>query len=77
MSDRSSKMPLVDPTDPELREELAKQAYYQERREDAARDREHDLNEEAEYLTLDWDCVSDFARRPYRTAVAVALDAVA
>ena len=62
--------------DEEYREALAEQAYMRERREQAARDRETDM-EPASYFTISWAYLSDDAKRPYRTAVAEALDNVA
>lgn len=62
--------------DEDYREELAKASYFRERQEEAARDAEQDL-EATEYLCLDWDSLEDWAKRPYRTAVAVTCDEIA
>jgi hypothetical protein len=62
-------------TDEEFREAIASQAYLRERREEAAADREHDLSA-ASYFAISWDSLADDAKRPYRTAVAEALDEV-
>jgi hypothetical protein len=51
------------------REELAKASYYREATEQAAADAEHD-DGDSEYMTLSWDCLSDHAKRPYRTTAA-------
>lgn len=61
--------------DEEYREALAEQAYMRERRDEAAADRETDM-EDAQYFVMGWASLSDHARRPYRTAVAEALDNV-
>lgn len=67
---------MPDLTNPELREELAKASYYRERGEDMAIDRETCLDSEAEYFCIQWEQLSEFAQRPYRTAVAFTLDHV-
>lgn len=59
--------------DPEYRENLARNAFYRERLEDAAKDAEHELAP-VEYLTLDWDSLADSSKRPYRSGVAYACD---
>lgn len=61
-------------TDEDWREALAEQSYMRERRDDAAVDRERDTTSAAEYLAVAWGCLSDHARRPYRTAVAETCD---
>lgn len=62
--------------DEDFREAIAERAYYRERQEDAARDREHDLDEDVSYYALEWGSLSDESRRPYRTAVHEALNEV-
>lgn len=66
----------VDLTDPELREEVAKSAYYRDRYDDMVADQEHDLDPAAQYFCLEWESLSSIAQRPYRVAVSVALDHV-
>jgi hypothetical protein len=65
----------VNLDDPDVRERLAERAYYRERLDEAAADSEH--VEDAGYWTLDWQSLSDWAKRPYRTAVAEACDVIA
>lgn len=60
--------------DEEWREAVAEQAYMRERAEEASVDREQELEEDVDYVTLAWGSLSDFARRPYRTAVAETCD---
>lgn len=73
----AASLPIVgvDFDDPEFREELAKRAYYAERMDDAARDREHEMGD-ATYLCLAWDCLSPATQRPYRSAVASTLEVI-
>lgn len=61
--------------DDEYREALAENAYLRERAEQAAVASEHD-QDDATYWTLAWDDLSDDAKRPYRTSIATAFDAV-
>jgi hypothetical protein len=63
-------------TDPAFREKLAADAYYREKMEAVAADREHELDDGCAYFVLHWDSLSDTARAPYRTSVAEALDTV-
>jgi hypothetical protein len=67
----------VDFRDPEVREELAKSAYYRERADQAAADAEHDLDPDASYWTIQWEDLSNFAKQPYRTTVAHVTDILA
>lgn len=60
--------------DPEVREEIAHQAYLRERSEQVTVQREQSGDDAEEYFTLAWSNLSDDAKRPYRTAVAEALD---
>jgi hypothetical protein len=62
--------------DDEYREALSEQSYYRERRDEASADREHHTDPDTSYWVLSWESLSDDARRPYRTAVAEALDNV-
>lgn len=62
--------------DEEYREALAQAAYVKERQEDAALDREQNL-EPADYFIIAWEDLSDHSKRPYRTAVAVACEQIA
>lgn len=62
--------------DDEYREALAENAYLRERVEEAARQKEFDIEEGTTYWTVVWQSLSADAKRPYRTAVATALDAV-
>lgn len=68
---------MFDPNDVELRERLAESAYLRERYEDMVIDREFELREDAQYFALAWNHLSGAAQRPYRIAVAVALEHVA
>lgn len=63
--------------DHEWREQIAMQAYYRERLEEVAKQKEHDITDEHDYFVISWEDVSDFGKQPYRTAVAEALDRVA
>lgn len=63
-------------SDPLFRESVAESAYLRERTEEAAADREHVLDEGTVYYALAWESLSDWARRPYRTAVAEAFEAL-
>lgn len=63
--------------DPEYREALAEQSYNLERLEDAALDREHEMDPDVDYYAMAWSSLEEWAKRPYRTAVAVALDSIA
>lgn len=65
---------MFDPACAEDRELLAREAYYRERSEEAAIDREHSEDGEAHYWCLSWEDLSDYARRPYRVSVGVVLD---
>lgn len=56
--------------DPDRQEQLAKASYYRERADEAAADLEQTAGEHV-YMALAWESLSDLARRPYRTAVAV------
>lgn len=67
---------MPDLTDPEYREALARASYYRERFDDMVGDQEHDLDGDAQYFCLEWESLSVFAQRPYRTTVAVTLDEV-
>jgi hypothetical protein len=60
--------------DEDWREALSEQSYMRERREEVAVDRELETDPGAEYFVVDWDALSDHARRPYRTAVAETCD---
>lgn len=60
-------------SDDAYREALAAAAYFRECVEEAAVDAEHTL-ERRSYWALSWDSLTDDVRRPYRTAVAEALD---
>ena len=62
--------------DPEFREQVAERSYMRERSEDAAADREHDLDEQTAYFAIAWESISDSGKRPYRTAVHEAFDTV-
>jgi len=62
--------------DPEFREDVAERAYMRERAEEAAADREHDLDQRTTYFAVAWESVSDASKKPYRTAVHEALDTV-
>lgn len=68
---------MFDPTDRDLRESLAAEAYYRERQADAAADQEHCLDPDAQYLALAWESLDSFAQRPFRMGVDVAMDRVA
>lgn len=62
----------------EYREEQAKAAYYRERLEEVALHREHEVDDdEFAYFVIAWEDLSDYAQRPYRTAVATVLDSLA
>lgn len=63
-------------TDPAFREQLAADAYYREKVEAVAADREHDTDDGTAYFVLSWDSLSDATRRPYRLGVDEALDTV-
>lgn len=65
---------MFDPSDPTTRELLAREAYYRERSEEAAAAREHDVDEDTTFWCLSWEDLSDYAKRPYRTAVATVCD---
>jgi hypothetical protein len=66
----------VDLNDPLLREQVAESAYYRDRADDAAVDREHSGEDGSVYMALAWESVSNAGKRPYRTAVAEAFDYV-
>lgn len=65
-----------DPADEDVREELAAAAYYRERGDEAAIDRERHPGPDHQYACLSWENLSDHSRRPYRTAVATVCDAL-
>lgn len=65
----------MDIRDPDVQEAIAEAAYMRERAEEAAADREHEMRD-ATYMVLAWECLDDWAKRPYRVAVATALDVV-
>lgn len=69
-------MELADFADPDVQEYLACSAYYREKAEGAALDREHTMAE-ATYVCLAWESLSDDARRPYRATVAMCSELVA
>lgn len=62
---------------PDFREHLAEAAYMRERQEELAVEREQETSDDFEYYVLEWGCVSDFGKRPYRTAVAETCDRLA
>ncbi len=64
-------------SDEDYREALAEAGYYRERSDEAAVEREKEMDPETAYFTLAWGSLSDHAKRPYRTAVAEAMDNVA
>lgn len=64
-------------SDEEYREAQAEASYYRERLEEAALDQEHDTSGDYAYVCLAWDDLSDFAKRPFRTAVATVCDSLA
>lgn len=60
-----------------FREELAKHSYYRERLEESVVDAERTgADESVEYFAISWESLSDFAKRPYRTAVATTCDEI-
>jgi hypothetical protein len=60
----------------EYREAQAEASYYRERMDEAALEQEQDVSGEYAYFVLDWKDISDFAKRPYRTAVAQVCDSL-
>lgn len=60
----------------EYREAQAEAAYYRERMDEAALEQEQDVTDEYVYFVLDYNDISDFAKRPYRTAVAQVCDSL-
>lgn len=60
---------VVDWSDPDTREHLARACYYRDRADDVAVDQEHELAEEVSYWCLQWESLSTASQRPYRTAV--------
>lgn len=63
-------------TDEDYREALAEHSYIRERAEQVAADQEHDCDAGTTYFVVTWECLSDDAKRPYRTTVATVCDSL-